>query len=322
MYFSHVRSAAEMACLSRMTCSCRMCKWNTELIFLLHMCHTTCNSRVCFKTIPPKQGQYSEQVCMYSELEKHFWVFFFLVLSISVEKWCTVVKLFMYQILYVFSIFSVFPVNNYCIDIYFYILLCHITLCVHVVIEVWNCKYFIWTENSSFSERKKNLHVIILKKWITCTCERVDNWPIITLDIMKSHLHKTLTQTHTPSLTCVVQYKYRHTHTGILVRTFSREFCMQPWTNTSEFSWMNMAFLCMCVKFNYPTMDYPLPLFKSIIGHFFFYMHAYAICYWMAGRGWSLTIVDVHGWCVSTVLCNFSDGCPWLKVLKNAHTHM
>ena len=33
MYCSHVSSAAEMACLSRMTCSWRMRKWNTELAY-------------------------------------------------------------------------------------------------------------------------------------------------------------------------------------------------------------------------------------------------------------------------------------------------
>ena len=38
MYCSHVRSAAEMACLSRMTCSWCMRKWNTELTYLRNKC--------------------------------------------------------------------------------------------------------------------------------------------------------------------------------------------------------------------------------------------------------------------------------------------
>ena len=39
-----------------------------------------------------------------------------------------------------------------------------------------------------------------------------------------------------------------------------QEFYMQTmWTYTTEFSRMNMDFLCMCVKFNYLTMDYHLP---------------------------------------------------------------
>ena len=54
---------------------------------------------------------------------------------------------------------------------------------------------------------------------------------------------------------------------------------MQPWTYTSEFSWMNMDFLCMCVKFNYLTMDYPLytPAYKSMDASLdiSFNMHAY-----------------------------------------------
>ena len=38
MYCSHVRSAAEMACLSWVTCSWRIRKWNTELAYF-HPCH-------------------------------------------------------------------------------------------------------------------------------------------------------------------------------------------------------------------------------------------------------------------------------------------
>ena len=60
-----------------------------------------------------------------------------------------------------------------------------------------------------------------------------------------------------------------------------------------------MDFLCMCVKFNYMylSMDYPLPLPKSIIGHFFLYA---CLCDLLPNGG-SLTIVDAHGWCVSTI---------------------
>ena len=45
----------------------------------------------------------------------------------------------------------------------------------------------------------------------------------------------------------------------------------------------------------YLTMDYPLPLGKSIIGPF---LHA-CLCDLLPNGG-SLTTVDVHGWCVST----------------------
>ena len=94
---------------------------------------------------------------------------------------------------------------------------------------------------------------------------------------------------------------------------------MQPWTYTSEFSQMNVDFLCrsMCVKFNYLTMDFPLPLPKSIIGHVFLYA---CLCDLLSNGG-SLTIVDVHGWCVSTVIQQFFWLCPWMKVLTNAFTH-
>ena len=81
---------------------------------------------------------------------------------------------------------------------------------------------------------------------------------------------------------------------------------MQPWTYTSKFSRMNMDFVCVCVcvcvcvKFNYLTMDYPLPLHKSIIGHFV--LHA-CLCDLLPnggsldnrGRPW---LVCVHGYTV------------------------
>ena len=117
---------------------------------------------------------------------------------------------------------------------------------------------------------------------------------------------------------------HTHTHTCSDVQPWTttvdlgfQEFYMQPWTHTSEFSRMNMDFLCMCVKFNYLTMDYPLALPNSIIGHFF-YMHAYAICYRMAGlwQSWTSTV----GVC-PRLYGNFYWNCPWLKVLLNAHTH-
>ena len=65
------------------------------------------------------------------------------------------------------------------------------------------------------------------------------------------------------------------------------------------------------------TMDYPIPLPKSIIGHHVF---LYACLCDLLPNGGSLTIVDVHGWYVSTVIQHFFWFCPWLKVLTNAHT--
>ena len=67
-------------------------------------------------------------------------------------------------------------------------------------------------------------------------------------------------------------------------------------------------------------MDYPLPL--PTVHHWtclFICIYVYAI---LLPNGGSLTMVDVHGWCVYPRLyCNFSDFGPWLKVLTNAHTH-
>ena len=72
------------------------------------------------------------------------------------------------------------------------------------------------------------------------------------------------------------------------------------------------------------TIDYPLPLptCKSIIGHFLLHACLDVICYRMAGL-WQSWMSSVG---VCSRLCgNFSDGCPWLKVLTNAraraHTH-
>ena len=122
------------------------------------------------------------------------------------------------------------------------------------------------------------------------------------------------------------QFRHTHTHTylfgrstmdynrglgisGILHATVDRVFMAEH----------GFFFFCVC-KINYLTMDYPLPLRKSIIGQFFFYtmyVHAYAICYRMAGLWQSWT--SMVGVC-PRLHSDFSDGCPWLKVLTNAHT--
>ena len=116
-----------------------------------------------------------------------------------------------------------------------------------------------------------------------------------------------------------------HTHTHTL-RTFNHG--LQPWTwdlrnftkrehTLQSFHGLTWTF-CVCVwTFNYLTMDYLLPLPKSIIGHFFLYA---CLCDLLPNGG-SLTIVDVHSWCVSTVIQQFYWNCPWLKVLTNAHSH-
>ena len=90
---------------------------------------------------------------------------------------------------------------------------------------------------------------------------------------------------------------------------------IQPWTYTSVFT--DRHGLCVCVSTNYLTMDYPLPLWKSMIGTFFLH-HAYEIFYRLAvlWQSWT-SMVGVCPWLHSA----FSDLCPWLKVLTNAHTH-
>ena len=124
---------------------------------------------------------------------------------------------------------------------------------------------------------------------------------------------------HVPRFHCTT-----HTHTHVW--TFNHG--LQPWP------WDFWKFTCnrghtlsvftdehrlfVCVKFNYQSMDYPLPVLplpKSNIGLFF--LHA-CLCDLLRNGG-CLTIVDVHGWCVSTVVRDFSDGCPWLKVLTHTH---
>ena len=99
-----------------------------------------------------------------------------------------------------------------------------------------------------------------------------------------SHIH-TARKTHTLT-NDTHTHTHTHTHTCSDVQQWTttvdlgfQEFYMQPWTYTSEFSQMNMDFLCMCVKFNYYNHG---PIRKSIIGHCF-YMHVYASCYRMAG---------------------------------------
>ena len=115
---------------------------------------------------------------------------------------------------------------------------------------------------------------------------------------------------------CPCLRSHTHTHTYFFglssVNLRFQEFYMQPWTCT-EFSRMNMDFLCMCVKFNHLIMDYPLPL---------------PICMprcELQPNGGSLAIVDVHDWCVSTVLRDFSDGvsmveCAYKRTFMHTHS--
>ena len=66
------------------------------------------------------------------------------------------------------------------------------------------------------------------------------------------------------------------------------------------------------------TVDYPLPLRKSMIGTFFLsFFIFYAICYRLAGLWQSWT--SMVGVC-PRLHSDFSV-CPWLKVLTNVHTH-
>ena len=96
---------------------------------------------------------------------------------------------------------------------------------------------------------------------------------------------------------------------GILHATVDIHFrVFLGWTQT----------FCVCVwNLTIYSMDYPLTPTK--VHHWtFFYMHANAIYYWMAGLGQSWT--SMVGVC-PRLYSNFSDGCPWLKVLTNVHTH-
>ena len=120
-------------------------------------------------------------------------------------------------------------------------------------------------------------------------------------------------------------HTHTHTHTHTLVRTLhTRDILFGPSTVNFRFQELflhatvdihfsnafssignsehgSVFVYCMCVKFYYLTTDYPLPLPTSTIGHFFLYA---CLCD-LLPNGRSLTIVDVHGWCVSTVIRQF-----------------
>ena len=87
-------------------------------------------------------------------------------------------------------------------------------------------------------------------------------------------------------------------------------------------TWKSVYFhflLSVCV-WNCQTMDYPLPLPKSIIGHVF----SYACLCDLLPNGGSLTIVDVHGWCVFMVIWQFFDfvhGWRCFQMRADTHTH-
>ena len=76
-------------------------------------------------------------------------------------------------------------------------------------------------------------------------------------------------------------------------------------------------FVYMCVKFHYLTMDYPLPLRKSIIGHVSLYAYAYAICYRMAGlwQSWTSTVIQWFFWWVSMAEVAYK------RTPTHTHTH-
>ena len=126
------------------------------------------------------------------------------------------------------------------------------------------------------------------------------------------------------------EYTHTHTHTYLYrpstVDFFLQEFYTQPWTYTSEFSRITMDFLCVCVcvrvcvSINYLTMDYPPTPTQVHVWNFFW--HA-CLCDLLPieGQG-SLTIVDVHGWCVSTVSFWFVLCLSTIEgIYKLTHTH-
>ena len=113
-----------------------------------------------------------------------------------------------------------------------------------------------------------------------------------------------------PAKNNIIKHTHTHTHTHTLqhIRTFIREFAISGILHAtvdiqSFYGWTWTFFLCVCgvcVCVWNLTMDYPLPLSKSIIGHH-----------------WTST-VDV----CPRLYGNFSDDqCPWLLTNARAHTH-
>ena len=147
--------------------------------------------------------------------------------------------------------------------------------------------------------------------------------------------HPSVSYTHTHTHTHTHLYKHlrahTHTHTHKSVRTFNhgqepwtRDFrnftCNHGHTHFRVFTWtwtFCVLCTCMCMKFNYLTMDYPLPLPKSTIG-LSFYMHAYAICYRMAGlwESWTSTV----GVCPRFYVIFLMSVYGW-RCLQRTHTH-
>ena len=72
-------------------------------------------------------------------------------------------------------------------------------------------------------------------------------------------------------------------------RGHTQSFHGWPWT------------FCVCVSTIYPwTIPVPLRTCKSMVGTFFFFTRMPMQCN-LLPIGGSLTIVDIHGWCMSTV---------------------
>ena len=130
-------------------------------------------------------------------------------------------------------------------------------------------------------------------------------------------------------------YAHTHTHTGTCsdlqlwtstVNLQFQEFYMQPWTCTLQsfhgWTWTFCVYMYMCVNFNYVS-NHGLPPTHTLEVHHWMcmsvYMHAYAICYRMAGlwQKWTSTV----GVC-PRLYSNFSDVVHgWRCLQTHAHTH-
>ena len=124
-----------------------------------------------------------------------------------------------------------------------------------------------------------------------------------------------LTHTHTHTHARAHAHAHAHTHT-------CSDF--QPWTfsgilHATGWPW---TFVCVCVRV-LSNHERPLPLHKSMIG-FFFYTHAYAICYrlavlsqsWTSMVGLCSRLHSVFFLCVSMV-----EGAYQRAPHTHTHTH-
>ena len=176
---------------------------------------------------------------------------------------------------------------------------------------LFTCKPMRFATDWRFSDNRGRPWLVCVHSFIVIILMYVHRWRHLQPPPhTHTHIH-TGTHKHTGTHTCR-PYLFRPSTVDIHFRVF-----------TDDHGLCVCVCVCVCMSTNYLTVDYPLPLCKSMIGFFFFTrMHAYVICYrsaivWQSWTSMVAVCPRVHGYIVIFLMCVHG----WRCLLTHMRTH-